>query len=209
MMKNSRLTNRYGPGGNAGFVSGIANARSLTSLSVTLALLAPVRTSTREIEHAYAGFDLARVLPRVMCAGSAHVLQPGVPELPHRRPRELVVLGARRMREASVDQVRDRDLASVLAQGLQPLVVGIVAKLCRQLSHQAAEHVAELLQLLHARGVEPRLARVLNVLGALEDLIEVDGKLAPGAEEIHLHDEGAEPRRIVEDVPQRRIGHDT
>src|SRR6266567_1683392 len=164
---------------------------------------------TGEIEHADAAFDLARLPPRQMRAGAPHVLQPGIPELAHRRPRELVVLRARRMREAPIDQMRDRDLAPVVAQRLQSLVVGIVAKLCGQLFHEAAECVAELLQFLDAGGVEPRLARVLNVLGTLEDLIQIDGKLAARAEEVDLHDQRADLRRIVEDVPQRGVGHDT
>ena len=45
-MKNSRSTNRYGPGGYAGLVSGIANARSRTSSSLIFGLASAIQATT-------------------------------------------------------------------------------------------------------------------------------------------------------------------
>jgi len=61
----------------------------------------------------------------------------------------------------------------------------------------------QVLQLLDALGVESRLARILDVLGTLEDLVEIHGQLPSSAEQIHLNDHGIDLWRIVEDVPQR------
>ena len=58
-------------------------------------------------------------------------------------------------------------------------------------------------RVLDAIGIEARFARILDVLAALEDLIERRRQVALGAEQIDLHDERVDPRRIVEHVPQR------
>src|SRR6266436_2922168 len=101
-MKNSRLTKRYGPGGNAGLVSGIARARALTSSSVPSVSLATL--SVCEIERADSVHDLGRVDPFRMRDRAPHVLQPRLPVLEHGGTRELVILRARRGVQAAVDQ---------------------------------------------------------------------------------------------------------
>src|SRR5215468_4369472 len=208
MMKNSRLTKRYGPGGKAGLVSGMANARPFTSSSVTRALLVQGQQSFCEIEHAHAGQDLASLLPVTMGTGTPHVVEPCFPELADGRARELVVLRVGRRREASVDEMRDGERTLVLAQRLQQLVVRVVSKFLRQPLQQASKCVAQTLQLLDASGIESRLARILDVLGALEDLVEIDRQLTSGAEQIYLNDQGLDLRRIVQHVPQRRVRHE-
>src|SRR5690349_5453563 len=103
--------------------------------------------------------------------------------------------------------MQDGELPPARAERLEALEVGILAELCRQLVQKPSQRVTKLLELGATRRVEPRLARVLYVLGALEHLVEVRRQLAAGAEEVDLHDQGGKLRRIVEDVPERRIGH--
>src|SRR5262249_38407131 len=102
------------------------------------------------------------------------VLEPRLPVLAHRHTRKFVVLGARRIREAAIDEMDDRDLALLLGPGLEQRVVGIVTKARRELLHQAPHRMAYGLDLLDAIGVEARLARILNVFRALLHLVEVD-----------------------------------
>src|SRR5262245_7869680 len=104
--------------------------------------------------------------------------------------------------------MRDGNLALVLGEWRERVVVRVVVQLHGQLLEQSAERVTQLLQLLHAVRVEAGLARILDVLGALQHLVEIDRKLTARAEEIHLHDQRADVRRIVDDIPQRRVRHE-
>ena len=107
------------------------------------------------------------------------------------------------MRKPSVDQVRDRDLALLVTPRLQQLVVGVLIELTRKFLHEPAECKAHVLELLDALRIEAGLAGVADVFFALEHLIQIHRQLASCAEEIDLHDQCADIRRIVQDVPQR------
>src|SRR5689334_20702493 len=112
MMKNSRLTNRYGPGGNAGLVSGIAKARSLTSASF---IFFSVREFLlpREIVNAHAELGVRRFQQVEPCDPAPYVFEARGPQFVHRRAREIVVLRLRRILEPPVDEVRDRNVSLV------------------------------------------------------------------------------------------------
>ena len=114
-----------------------------------------------------------------------------IPQRLDRRPGKLVVLRLRRMLEASVDQVHDRQLATS-REVRQRLDVGIVGEPLRQLLQDASQRVAQPFELLRSIRVKACLARVLNVFLALEDLVERFRRLAARAEQVDLRDERIE-----------------
>src|SRR5271157_3911576 len=173
-----------------------------------LASARPEAGSAREVEGANALHGLGRAAPFRVGARSPDVLEPGFPELSHLGAGKQVVLVARRIGRPAIDQMHDRDPLPLPAQRREPLVVRILAQLRRQLVEQPRHGRPYPLEFLRARGVEARLARVLDVLGALQYLVEVLRQRAPGAEQVDLRDQGIESGRIVEHIPQRRVGHD-
>src|SRR5260221_535641 len=205
-------------------IATLAPSRAKTSaMSLPMPLAAPVMRATlslsfmrvlsswgsaRQIDHANPALELRRLEPVGMGAGAPHVVEAGLPELAHRGAGEFVVLRIRGVGEAPVDQVGDGDLALVAQLRLQQVVVGIFVKGARQLVQEPAQRTAQVLELLHALGVEARLARIADVLLALEHLVEVRRQLAGRAEQVDLHDQGIDARRIVHHVPQRRVGDD-
>src|SRR6266403_2168294 len=99
--------------------------RQLTKRSVVFSHAGPVdscgsstrsvlrRAPIREIEHSNALDELARLQPCAMRNRTAHVVEPGLPKLSHRRPGEFVILGIGRTGQASIDQMRDGEVALV------------------------------------------------------------------------------------------------
>src|SRR5262249_59114372 len=97
MIRNSRLTNRYGPGGKAGLVSGIAKAFARTSVSfITLSCSGNARSclfhsrlisfATRlgEVEGEHT-FPMARPLNPLLMPQPAHrIVVSSAPVLFHR-----------------------------------------------------------------------------------------------------------------------------
>jgi hypothetical protein len=98
-------------------------------------------SSAREIEHSHAVDDLACLQPCAMGNRTAHIVEPRLPKLSHRRPREFDILRVRRTGETPVDQVRDGDVALVCGTWLEQLVlvIGIVVHRGRQLAQQTAD----------------------------------------------------------------------
>src|SRR5262245_16710590 len=105
--------------------------------------------------------------------------------------------------------MRDGDLPLELGERRERLVIRVVVQLAGHFLQQSTEAVTELLQLLYTVHIEEDLARILDVLGSLQHLVEIDRKLAAPSEEIYLHDQRVDVRRIVEHVPQRRVRHHT
>ena len=101
------------------------------------------------------------------------VLEAGLPKLSDRRPGEFIILRICRVGQASIDQVCEGNVAPIFGQRLQQFVIGIVVQRGRQFSHQTAQRKTETLQLLHLFGIEACLARILDVLGTLEYLIQI------------------------------------
>ena len=108
-----------------------------------------------------------------MGAGVPHVFEAILPELAYCGAREFVVFRIRRVGIAPVDQVGDGDLVLLAKRRLQQLVVRVVVQVGRELFHQPDQCTAQVPELLYALRVEPCLARILDVLRALEHLIEV------------------------------------
>src|SRR6266404_3267128 len=81
-----------------------------------------------EIEHSHAVDEFACLRPDATGDRTPHVFEPGLPKLSDGRLREFEILGIRRTGEASVDQMRDRDVALVFGQRQQQLVIEIVVQ---------------------------------------------------------------------------------
>src|SRR5262245_33652738 len=105
--------------------------------------------------------------------------------------------------------MRDGDLPLELGKRRERFVIRVLVQRTGHFLQQSAEAATELLQLLYTVHIEEGLARILDVLGSLQHLVEIDRKLARPSEEIYLHDQRVDVWRIVEDVPQRRVRHDT
>src|SRR5690606_1230601 len=115
MIRYSRSTNRYGPHGKAGLVSGIAKAFARTSASFMRPSVSgdarshPVSFAAGlgEIEGEHA-FQMARPFERLFMPKRAHrVVVSGAPVILHREARELVVLRMALVVPRAVDEVHD------------------------------------------------------------------------------------------------------
>src|SRR5258706_13377390 len=89
----------------------------------------------------------------------------------------------------------------------QQLYGGVTLKRLGQLSEQSPQREFQIIDLLEPFGVEASLARIPNILGALQYLIQVDRHIPHGTEQVNLHDQRVHPWRIIEHVEQGRIGH--
>src|ERR1700737_1723899 len=138
---------------------------------------------------------------------TADIIQTCRPQLIHRRPRELVVLPRRGIGKATIDEVGDGDMRRLAGFGQAPDVrVGLERRW--KLANHPFQRRAHILHVFHARGIGPCLARILDVLGALEYLVDISRQFPACAEQIDLNDERVHLRRIVEHVPQRCVGND-
>src|SRR5262245_49933064 len=115
MIRNSRLTNRYGPHGKAGLVSGIAKAFARTSASFMRlscsddARSPPISFAARlgEVEGEHT-FQMAWPLEHLFMPQRAHrVVVASAPVVLHRETRELVVLRVAFVVLRAVDKVHD------------------------------------------------------------------------------------------------------
>src|SRR5690349_4259559 len=110
MIRYSRSTNRYGPGGKAGFSSGMAKALASTSSSVMatsccclpLVSFAPVLGEVEGGDALQAGRSLQHLR---VAQGSDRVRVPRFPVLLHGEAGELVVLGVALVVLRAIDQV--------------------------------------------------------------------------------------------------------
>src|SRR5215472_7307536 len=160
-------------------------ALSLSFMSVSCRLnRSSAKPLSREVENPHAVPGRLHFPPPLVRAGKAHVVEAAFPEPLHALARKFVILGAGRIRRPAVDEVQDSDFPTRGAYRRKPLEVRIVPQLRRELFHKPSEGMTKFLQLGHASCVESGLAGVLDVLGALEHLIEVHGQLAARVEEI-------------------------
>src|SRR5882672_5719444 len=115
MIRNSRLMNRYGPGGKAGLVSGIAKAFARTSASfMRLSCSDDARSrpvsfaaSVGEVEGEHT-FQVARPLKHLLMPQRANgVVVSCAPVILHRETRELAVLRVAFVVLRAVDEVHD------------------------------------------------------------------------------------------------------
>src|SRR6266446_7783475 len=93
-------------------------AAPVTIADLSLSLISPLicrNGSGREIEYLDAVHALGRAMPARVGARTPQVLETSFPELAHRRSREFVVLRARRVREAPIDEVHNSDVPLALA----------------------------------------------------------------------------------------------
>src|SRR5689334_1529210 len=128
---------------------------------------------TDQVEDAYAvrlgrpAAGPARIVQRLQYVGVA-----GGPVLAHGQAREFVVLGMGLVALGAVNQVHDVEAEAIGAQGVEHLArVRVVVQLGRQLLHEPHRRRGDSPAPDVHIGVEPRAARVANVLLALADAL--------------------------------------
>jgi hypothetical protein len=156
MIRYSRLTNRYGPGGYDGLVSGIANARCNISSSRIFRFLLCVQQWLKlfttvafeiEREHAVQARGASKNLGIAKCAYGIVIAR--TPMILHRQTGKLVVFGVTFVISGPVDQVNDVvDL--VTGDRLQDLQIIVFLKIAREpaeKSRKGALHPVHILEL--------------------------------------------------------------
>src|SRR3977135_2062230 len=206
MIRYSRLTNRYGPHGKAGLVSGIAKACARTSVSfMRLSCLDDARSrpisfaaSLGEVEGEHT-FQMARPLKHLLMPQRAHrVVVSSAPVILHRETRELVVLRLAFVVPRAVDEVHD--VVDLMVGGrAENLRLLARFQIVGQLLQKTREHVSHSLKPLELVRVCASPARVLDLLLPRRNLGEVAGKLATRAPEVDLERERVLALAVLED----------
>src|SRR3977135_1237320 len=212
MIRNSRLMNRYGPGGKAGLVSGIAKAFARTSASfMRLSCSGDARSrpvsfaaSVGEVEGEHT-FQMARPLKHLLMPQRANgVVVSSAPVILHRETGELVVLRVAFVVLRAVDEVHD---VVDIRVGGRPEKLRLLARfqIVGQLPQKSREYVSHSLKPLELVRVQARPARVLDFFLPRRNLGEVAGKLASRAPEVDLERERVLALAVLEDPLQRGV----
>src|SRR5262245_15580353 len=217
MTMNSRLTKRYGPGGYAGLVNGMANARALTSDSFMLrsSRYARCRPSVRlfatvdgkvEGRHSSA---VRRPFQRLgMPQGADRIVVSGIPVVGHAGAGKLVVLGLNLVVLRAINQVHDLvDLA--IRDSPKKLAVLGLEHFRRDLVEDVGQRDPNALNLLELIGVGPRPAGILNLLLPRQDIVEIARQLAARTPQVDLEYERVEAGIALHHPLQRRVRDET
>src|SRR5262249_42953580 len=84
----------------------------------------------------------------------------------------------------------------------------IVLERSGQLGEQLLERTATFKKVPDVGDVEERLACKSNVLLPAKHLVDIPGQFPLRHENVHLDDERAHPRQIIQHIQHRRIAHD-
>src|SRR5262245_1712046 len=217
MTMNSRLTKRYGPGGYAGLVNGMANARALTSDSFMLrsSRYARCRPSVRlfatvdgkvEGRHSSAVRRPFQRLGMPQCAD--RIVVSGIPVVGHAGAGKLVVLGLNLVVLRAINQVHDLvDLA--IRDSPKKLAVLGLEHFRWDLVEDVGQRDPNTLNLLELIGVGPRPARILNLLLPRQDVVEIARQLAARAPQVDLEYERVQAGIALHHPLQRRVRDET